>query len=61
MGFLNVGVQLGLAGQSAAAGAALALSGVCAGFVVFGFRRVKVGGLRSDGFLVRYCCLLLCE
>ncbi|KAI7839932.1 hypothetical protein COHA_006326 [Chlorella ohadii] len=41
MGFLNVGVQLGLAGQSAAAGAALALSGVCAGFVVFGFRRVK--------------------
>lgn len=43
MGFLNVGVQLGLAGQSAAAGAALALSGVCAGFVVFGFRRVKVG------------------
>ncbi|PRW20222.1 putative aarF domain-containing kinase chloroplastic [Chlorella sorokiniana] len=41
MGFLNVGVQLGLAGQSAAAGAALAVSGVCAGFVVFGFRRVK--------------------
>lgn len=44
MGFLNVGVQLGLAGQSAAAGAALALSGVCAGFVLWGFRRVKVGG-----------------
>lgn len=44
MGFLNVGVQLGLAGQSTAAGAALALSGVCAGFVLWGFRRVKVGG-----------------
>lgn len=41
MGFLNVGVQLGLAGQSTAAGAALALSGVCAGFVLWGFRRVK--------------------
>lgn len=38
---LNVGVQLGLAGQSAAAGAALAVSAVCAGLVVYGFRRVK--------------------
>ena len=41
MGMLNVGVQLGLAGQSAAAGAALAVSAVCAGLVVYGFRRVK--------------------
>lgn len=47
MGFMNVGVQLGLAGQSAAAGAALALSAVCAGFVLYGFRRVKVGQHRD--------------
>ena len=41
MGLLNVGVQLALAGQPAAAGAALSLSAVCAGLVLYGFRRVK--------------------
>ena len=41
MGMLNVGVQLGLAGHSAAAGASLALAAACGGLVVFGFRRVQ--------------------
>lgn len=41
MGMLNVGVQLGLAGQGAAGGAALALSAVFGGLVLFGFRRVQ--------------------
>lgn len=41
MGMLNVGVQLGLAGHATAAGAALALSAVCAGLVLYSFRRVK--------------------
>lgn len=41
MGMLNVGVQLGLAGQTTAAGAALALAAGCGGLVVFGFRRVQ--------------------
>lgn len=56
MGFMNVGVQLGLAGHSAAAGAALAVSGVCAGFVLWGFRRVKVrgrGSCAAQGLLVQ--------
>jgi O-antigen/teichoic acid export membrane protein len=41
MGLLNVGVQLALAEQAAGAGAAFALSAVAAGFVLYGFRRVR--------------------
>jgi hypothetical protein len=40
MGLLNVGVQLALADQTAAAGAALALSAACAVLVLLGFKRV---------------------
>jgi hypothetical protein len=41
MGLLNVGVQLALADQTAAAGATLALSSVCAVLVLLGFKRVR--------------------
>ena len=41
MGMLNVGVQLALAEHAAAAGAAFALSSVCAGLVLLGFKRVQ--------------------
>lgn len=57
MGFMNVGVQLGLAGHSAAAGAALAVSGVCAGLVLWGFRRVKVRGGRGSCVYSQHCCM----
>ena len=41
LGFLNVGTQLALAGQTAAAGGVMALSAAAAGFVVWGMRRVQ--------------------